>query len=754
MRMRAAVPEFGSGEGRGGMSARLLGLMAACAVLAAPAARAQTTALESWREAVASRWEFQKRFPAAQKLFSGRGDDAERASLIAQLRPLAGAPPQVPAGTRAAAATRPAPGDVWTDFALGLAEERRQAGSGEADLANALRLAAGDAGLAYEGARILGDAGLRQRARLWQQETHRSMLEKGYMRMPGFAKLELWRAKEAMAQGRFQSARQNLEFAQRLDPFCPWVPIQGLVLQVREQGWFSWNLGQMWSTALDAFRLLRYYDAQALFLVNASRCLRIGLALFGALGLLTLLARHFTRIAHPLAERLPNAAELRVRYLAIGMALAGLAVGGAGYALLGILAALLLWKHCSREERSILRAVLLGLALIPLLLAWELSMCRHLDARTGANLYHLAWTRGYEQPLAERAAALRVRTREDSLYRALGLSIQYKKQGNTLRAAEYGREASRIDPNSEFTLLNDGALAMAAFQYGNAAKSFAAARRQAPDRVETWFNSSQAELYANHSADHKKYLDRSADVDPAWVTEWLKDNDEHFPEAPPARKAMDPMLRPGQSWMGAWQSLLELDFLRVKIRAGILEIPGGALLAAVALAVAGLWFRFRRYSPHTHGRDLFECRICGRIMCRVCRKGVHCGQCFKTVSGVQDNRVRVDLVNRLRHRATLAMVRTGSVLNSLFPGIGQLYLGKGGGRFLWPLAISLLFGCAWGLFHPIMEYPAFAMGPLPWLPLPPLVLAYGIFNLRQLRSPLTAEDHVSAQTALEKEMAR
>ena len=65
MRMRAAVPEGGSGEGKGGMSARLLGFMAACAVLAAPAARGQTTALESWREAVASRWEFQHRFPAA-----------------------------------------------------------------------------------------------------------------------------------------------------------------------------------------------------------------------------------------------------------------------------------------------------------------------------------------------------------------------------------------------------------------------------------------------------------------------------------------------------------------------------------------------------------------------------------------------------------------------------------------------------------------------------------------------------------------
>jgi tetratricopeptide (TPR) repeat protein len=758
MRMRWTEREATNGEVRGGMAARRLGwgaLCAACAVCAAGPVRAQTTVLASWRDAVVSRWEFQQRFPAASRLFAGRAEEAERASLIAQLRPLAIAAPAAPADSRAELTSpRPPRADVWIDFALGLAEERGHAGTGEADLANALGLAGGDAALAYEAARILGDAGLRQRARQWQMETHRSMLAQGYMRMPGFAKLELWRAKAAMGQGQFQSARQSLEFAHRLDPFCPWVPFQGLVLQFREQPWFSWDLGVMWSTLLDTFRLLRYYDAQALFLVNVSRCLRLGLGLFGALGLLTLFARHFTRIVHPWAERLPHAVEMRVRYLATALALASLAIGGAGYALLAVLGMLLLWKHCSRDEKSVLRAGLLGLALIPLLLAWESSMCRHLDARAGENLYHLAWTRGYELPLAEHAASMRARTREDSLYRALALSIQYKKQGNYLRAAEYGREASRLDPDGDFALLNEGTLAMATFEYAKAAKAFATARRQAPDRVETWFNSSQAELYANHSADHKKYLDRAADIDPAWVTEWLNDNDEHFPAAPPARKTMDAMLRPSQAWMGAWRSLLELDFLRVKIRSGILDLPGGWLLAAVALASAGLWFRFRRYSSHSHGRDLFECRICGRIMCRVCRKGVHCGHCFKTVSGVQDNRVKAELVSRLRHRATLGVVRSGSALNSLLPGIGQLYLGRGDGRFLWPLAISLLFGCGWGLIHPIMEYPAFAMGPLPWLPLPPLLLAYGIFSVRQLRSPLTAEDHVSAQSALEKETAR
>jgi tetratricopeptide (TPR) repeat protein len=750
MRNKKDGPARKGGEGRVGP----LGIAALAIACAALPARAQTAALESLRGAVASRWAFQQRFPLAQKSFAGRAAEGERASLIAQLRPLAAAPAAIPSGAREPVAPGTAPALVWTRLALGLAEDRLRPGSGDPDLAAAAQAAEGDLGLTYEASRILEEAGLRQRAHAWQMETHRAMLAQGYVRLPEFAKLETWRAQEAMSQGKFQSAQQDLDFARRLDPMSPWIPFQNLVLHARERSLFGWDLGYMWSSLAESARLLRYYDAQALCIVNLSRCLRFGLGLFGTIGLLTLLARHFTRVAHPWAERLPRAAEMRVRYLAIGLALLSLAIGGLGYALLGILGCMLLWKHCSRDERSVLRAVLLGIALVPLLAAWERSLCRHLDPGLGVGAYHQAWSRGYDRPLADRAAALRPRTPEDSLFRALALSIQFRKQGNYLRAGEWAREASRLDPQGEFSLLNEGDLSMAAFDYGKAASAFASARRRAPDRVETWFNSSQAELYANNSAEHKKFLDRAAEIDAAWVTQWLNDNDEHFPSAPPTRKAMDPMLRAGQIWMGAWRSLLDLDFLRVKVRSGILEIPGSMLLAAVALAVAALWFRFRRYSPQTHGRDLFECRICGRVMCRVCRKGVHCEHCFKTVSGVQENRVRVELVARLRHRSALAAVRAASALNALFPGLGQLYLGQGGGRFLWPLAVSLLFGALWALNHPVMEYPAFALGPLRWLPLAPLLLAYGAFNLGQLRAPSSLEDRISAQRAMEKEAAR
>jgi tetratricopeptide (TPR) repeat protein len=715
--------------------------------------RAQTAVMESLREAVASRWEFQKRFPISQKLFRSEASESERASLIGQLRPLAVA---------AARDAAPLPGNpsqsaygaLWTNFALGLAEEKSDPGAGDAELGIAARQAKGNLGLGYELARILGRAGMYQRAHSWQMETHRSMLEKGYTRIPDLAKLELWKVREAARLGRFQAARQGIDFARRLDPLSPWVPFQGLLLHLRENSLLGWDLGFAWSSLSEAFRLVRYYDVQTLFLVNLSRCLRLGLGVFGALGLIVLFIRHFTRIAHPWAEKMPHAVEMRVRYLAIALVPLSLAVGGAGYVLLGLLGAMLLWKHCTAEERAVLKAAMMGIALVPFLVMWERSMVRHLDPRQGANAYHQSWSRGYERALADRLLAFPARTHEDSAYRALALSVAYKKQGNHIKAAEYGREANRIDPGNAFALINAGNLAMASFEYGKAVPIFAEACAKSPKLAEAWFNYSQAELYNNNSSDHKKYLDKAAELDAHWVTQWLKDNDENFPIYPATRKSMDPMLRTGQAWWASWQALRDLDFLKVGIHAGILDFRGAWVLAAVIAASLALFFRFRRYSRNTHGWDLFECRICGRIMCRTCRKGIHCGTCFKTVAGVQENRIRVELVSRLRHRAALSVVRIASTLNSLFPGSGHLYLGKGGGRFIWPLAASLLIGALWGLNHLVMEYPAFVLGPLRWLPALPLAVLYGVFNLKQLRAPVDVSSVMPVTAFQEREAVR
>lgn len=720
------------GAGRAGFWKSLMGVpVAALLLLSVLSGRveAQSAVLDGLRQTLASRWEFQKRFPLAVKAFSKELAGAERISLENSLRALPAAPAPVPGGNI------DLPG-MWREFALGLCGEAARPGSGEAQLQSAARRAGGNIPVNFELARILQGAGMFQRAAAMQRETRRSMLEQGYSRVPELAKMELRRAREALSGGRFQAARHSLEFAGRLDPFAPWVPLLAVEIHVRERAPWEWRLDEIWARLGDAAVQGRHYDSLSLFLLNLSRILRWGLGIFGCLCVSVLVARHFFRIAHAFAERLPHAVEMRVRYLVLAVAAVSLAVGGAGYVVLCMAAAAILWRHCSREERAILKAVLTGLAIMPLVLLWEQGMGRHLDSAEGIHLYHKAYGRGADPALAAQISAYRPRDAEDSLYRSLAGSLLFKKQGNLLRAGAEAKDALRLanlDPMARVLgTVQMGNLFLLGIDYGKASAQYSSAREAGPGMVEAWFNGSQAELYANNSGKHKQFLERAAEIDPRRVTAFLEDNDALFPSPPPNRRAMDPMLGPGQAWRAVWRGALEMEFLDMPVRSGVMEVKSGWLIAAVALLAAGLFFRFRNYHPNIRGKDLFECRICDRIMCRTCRKGVHCQSCFKAVAGVHDARLRTDLVGSLRNRARNGSLRAGRILDALVPGTGRLYLGEASGRFLWPLAASLGFGFFLGMRSLVMEYPHSALGPLAWLPALALLAVYGLHHLRFL----------------------
>lgn len=747
------LPAAGAGRARLWKSLMAIPML----LLAAPAAAgegasapsAPTAILEGLRATLLSRWEFQKRFPLASKAFSKELTDSERAALEARLR--ATAPT---AAATVADGVIPLP-DLWREFTLGLCAEARRPGSGEAELLAAAQRAMGNVPVNFELARILQGAGMFQRALVLQKETQRAMLEQGYARVPELAKMELWRARRALADGRFQAARHSMEFAGRLDPFAPWVPLLALELHLRERAVWEWDLGEAWTLIGEAALQARHYDSLSLVLLNASRMFRLGLGLFGCLCVAVLFGRHFFRIAHPLAERLPHPVELRVRYLAIALVPVSLAVGGAGYAALCMAAAALLWRHSSVQEKALLKAVLTGLAILPILLLWEQSMGRHLDPARGVHYYHKAFGRGMEPVLAAQVAALDPRDGEDSLYKALSASLLFKKQGNLLRAGEGSREALRLSQLDEMAnalaTVHHGNLFLLSFEYGKAASQYSAARESVPGMVEAWFNGSQAELYANRSNKHKQFLDKAAGLDPQRVTAWLKDNDELFPTVPAARKAMDPMLGAGQAWRAIARGALNLEFLAMPVRTGIFEGPAAWLIGAVILLSLGLFLRFRNFSHHVAGRDLFECKICNRVMCRACRKGVHCQACFKAVAGVHDTRLRNDLVASLRNRTRSREGRLGRILDLILPGLGRLYLGENAGRFAWPLAASLAFGLLLGARNLVMEYPAFVLGGFLWLAALPLLLVYGLHHLRLLGSTKVRASRPSVPTSLEKE---
>ncbi len=707
------------------------GLCGAAIFLFTPAwPQAQNSLLVQWKQALAARFQFEANHPAAARLFAGGEPGAGGAAFLDSLRRSIWASDSSLRG--------------WNLAAQALVLRVAHPPQAENLIADLSRRWASYPGFLHEAALTLGRANAPALARTARLALRQALLKQGYRRVPEFAASAIWEVRDFMREGRNPEALAALDFAAALDPNCPWIPLLRLENSFRDHGLFGVDLGDVWDLLNAVFGLQRFYDNQLPFLYNTLHGVRLGFMLFGFLCLLLLYGRHFTRLAHPLAERLPHSVDLRVRYAAIAMVTLSAAVAGAGFGLVALAVFPWIWPHANRGERKLMRWLMAGLFLLPPVLLAERSLLLPWDPQDGLNAYHSAYMNGFD-PLVYQAIEGKKVDSIGAQYRSLALSLQSKKQGDYRRAWEIASTVSGKGSAEPLLKIHETNLALLEYDYAAAEKFAGEARPSASGRVELWFGASQAALFQNNSTRHKQYLDRAAEADAAALTSFLKENDELFGlKVPPNRRALDPMLRSESVFERIFRGMLGLDFLTQPMPGGLLPIPGGGwLVACVACLVAVFWRG--RHNVITQGRALFECKICRKIMCHACRKGVHCESCFKTVSGVSESKMRVQLIQRLRDRSRSLSLVLFRGLNTLIPGGGWLFLGHAGIRAAWLLGVSMLLAWTYQMRHLVIEYPAFSLGALSALPWIFLILFYAVSLFASLlkrkgASPLPAEE--------------
>ncbi len=687
-----------------------LGVLLAAALCAGTVRGATSDALlQQWRQALAARFQFESDHPAAAALFSGRRDFSGTAAWLDSLRGPFWNSDSTLRG--------------WNLVAQALLLNAPQPSAADRALAELSRRWAAYPGWLYEAAKTADRAGAARLADSLRLNLRRALLAQGYRRVPEFAAASLWTGLEHMRVGRYDRARAAFDLAAAFDPICPWVPWAQLENSIHASGPWHLNLGETWDYLSQTFRLLRFFGNQLLLAYNVLHALRLGFLYFGFACLVVLFARHFSRLAHPWAERLPGNVDLQVRYAAIAMVLLGAAVAGAGMGIAAMAVFPWIWPHANPGERRLMRWLLAGLFLLPAAHWSERVLLRAWDPQDALHAFHLASTRGFDPAVLQLAREQKPRDSSDAAYLALAQSLQYKKQGNYRRAletVEAAPESTTVQPLLEIQTAD---LAFLGFDYARAESLLTQASGRAGNRVDLWFNASQAALFQNSSSRNKEYLDRAASADATLVTNFLKENDDLFGSNVPAnRRLMDPTLRSSSVLYAAISNRGWTQLLTASVPSGLLVFPGGVWLG-LCLAASVLVFVRARQNFVTRGKAVFQCKICGRIMCRTCRKGVHCAHCFKTVSGVAEPKMRLQLIERLRLRSQSLTLVLFRALNVMAPGSGWLFLGRADTHLLRMLCVSMLLAWTYQAHHAILEYPRFAPGLLVSLP-GVLVVAY------------------------------
>jgi tetratricopeptide (TPR) repeat protein len=585
--------------------------------------------------------------------------------------------------------------------AMGLIQEKASAGTGKVWLRESARLAERDLGVHWMLLLSQIHFGTDATFAIQLDGIEAAMLALGWQRLPEASSWLLATAHELSRANRPSTAALSLEAAIRLDPVSPVPPWSAAMSDIGR-----WELSSAYSHFAESMqRVATYPSAQEVVAFNLLRYLRYTLALTFLLILASWLVRYWPWITHQMAERLPRDTPLLARYLVLAAALVSLMVAGLGLLTFSFLAAFLLWRPAKRHERMLLGFLILFTGAQPWLAGLEGSLSRRVDRSSPEAIYQRVVEEGHSEELeATLDQAIATSSSADAHLLGASRAILLRKKESYLDALAQARQAyapGLSDPRPLITLAN---MHFLAGHYDTAQALYEKARALDPDNPVIAFNLGQAYSHRGRLDSTALTFKNAQPVAQYRVDVHAHQNGRHFQVLPPNRVVLDAEASSNLAWASILKEFTsgEVRLGRWDLRTGVLDLPPYVLpWVAVALLV---WLVVQGGKPPRR-KVLFTCKTCGRVMCAHCRKGLHCVQCFRKLSTIEEVELRNELLERIDHERAhkTRLLRLG--LDMAVPGTGRLMAAPGLLAFLQLLVFAAALGYALNLPNFLSLYP-------------------------------------------------
>ncbi len=473
-------------------------------------------------------------------------------------------------------------------------------------------------------------------------------------------------------------------WAKRFDPQQSWSSLQQVRLCLPQKPVTA--LGY----TLEATKTLsQSWVAQHSLILHLYRTFRIAAFLFIIVFFAVFVFKYLPSASHFLDDKVFSGLPLRFRSPAsIAMLLA--------FASFGILP--LFWiltffmlRFMSKTEKKLLIALCLLVIFSPVE-NWIYSKFLHSAGPTSSpTIFTRVNSEGYSTGLHEQAMQNANNNPSDYLAQ-LSVALSAVKGQDYQLSADALRKALQLSAKDPLTLLSAGNLSFLLGNKDAVEPFYIDLINKHPRNMLAKFNLGQFQIERGGSINATALIDEAAKINPEKVNSFIMKNDQYFSgDNPSFRKLMQPEISPLYFWtklfwkhggtFGASKDIWGNNFLGFS--------PLVSIFFFLLLFILLMFLDTVVWSKNSKVKELFKCKVCGRIICRRCRKGTMCQSCHddslysKTAAALN---AQQRLFEEKRHARKLIF---RSLFGMIVPGSDELIKGE---KLFMPILVTA-FSC-------------------------------------------------------------
>jgi tetratricopeptide (TPR) repeat protein len=486
--------------------------------------------------------------------------------------------------------------------------------------------------------------------------------------------------------------------------FFGWVerfdPNQTLTIKKRFQHSIPTDIDSMKSAAISYWTTLsRSWTSQLNHFIAFYSWLRTFLAILMFSIFALVMIKYFPAAIHFIADVYPFSISITFRTLLASMIILATMLFSVYFFLWVV--AILVWQHVNKKDKLLFAFAIFLLILTPVDTRIVDMTQKATDPDGAIMAYKMAVVEGYSEARDKKTIINLPNEKQNSLS-LLSSSINAYKKGDLQSAQLFIEKTLDLTPDDPVALVMAGNISFQKDLFDKAKDYFEKAMSLHYRDASATFNLSQCYMNQMEVIKGTELMNQAAKENPLIVNTFIRQNDLLYSKNwPPLRRLIIPDYTPTFFWnhiyfknSGNW------DTTNRRWGTAFLGINASTSIVVFCAIFLFLFFSTFFKSP-VRIKKMFECKYCGRIVCKKCSHGILCTACDSLTEFIKNDKKLEKLRLRVLQKFSFWRFQKEMVLDIVIPGAASFLNSKKSSKStLWFLTISsAVYASYIAIFH-------------------------------------------------------